>query len=118
MDDMGLSCMALSDFHSANTYIKEALRMRVKALGDHQETARSYHDYGTVLKAQERYSEALKAFRDALSIQDNILGAHHETIRSHYEISNVLKMLGRLEEANDESKLAELKKKALENEEK
>ncbi|XP_031574990.1 uncharacterized protein LOC116308656 [Actinia tenebrosa] len=117
MDDMGMSCMALSNYDCANTYIKEAVRMRVKALGDHQETARSYHDYGTVLKAQGRYDEALVAIREALRIQENILGAHHETIRSHQEIANVLKLLGRNEEACNETKLAESKKKDLQDEE-
>ena len=48
MEDMGASYQALGDYSRAVSLIREALRMRKQALGDHQETARSFHDLGKV----------------------------------------------------------------------
>ena len=48
MEDMGASYQALGDYSRAVSLIREALRIRKQALGDHQETARSFHDLGKV----------------------------------------------------------------------
>ena len=45
---MGASYQALGDYERAIWLIREALRMRKQSLGDHQETARSFHDLGQV----------------------------------------------------------------------
>lgn len=48
MDDMGISYQALGDYESAIKFLRDALRMRKHSLGDHQETARSFHGLGKV----------------------------------------------------------------------
>lgn len=48
MDDMGTSYQALGDYESAIKFLRDALRMRKRSLGDHQETARSFHGLGKV----------------------------------------------------------------------
>ena len=48
LEGMGASYQALGDYVSAIKFINDALRMRKQSLGDHQETARSYHDLGKV----------------------------------------------------------------------
>ena len=48
MDDMGMSYQALGDYDSAIKFLRDALRMRKNSLGDHQETARSFHGLGKV----------------------------------------------------------------------
>ena len=48
MEDMGASYQALGDYERAIWLIRESLRMRKQSLGDHQETARSFHDLGQV----------------------------------------------------------------------
>lgn len=48
MDDMGISYQALGNYESAIKFLHEALRMRNQSLGDHQETARSFHGLGKV----------------------------------------------------------------------
>ena len=48
MDDMGISYQALGNYESAIKFLREALRMRNQSLGDHQETARSFHGLGKV----------------------------------------------------------------------
>lgn len=48
MEDMGASYLELGDYDNSIKFIREALRMRKQSLGDHQETARSYHDLGMV----------------------------------------------------------------------
>ena len=49
MEGMGASYQALGHYESAIKSIREALRMRKHSLGDHQETARSFHDLGKVI---------------------------------------------------------------------
>ena len=49
MEGMGASYLVLEDYDNSIKYIREALRMRKQFLGDHQETARSYHDLGKVI---------------------------------------------------------------------
>ena len=48
MVDMGMSYQVLGDYDSAIKFLRDALRMRKNSLGDHQETARSFHDLGKV----------------------------------------------------------------------
>ena len=48
MDDMGMSYQALGDYENAIKFLRDALRMRKNSLGDHQETARSFHGLGKV----------------------------------------------------------------------
>lgn len=98
---MGTSYLALKDYANALKYVKMALNMRKSLLGDHQETARSYHDLGKVLVEAGQNYEALSAFKDALRIQEKVLGAHQEPIKTHREIAHILIKLGREEEARD-----------------
>ena len=48
MDDMGKSYQALGDYENAIKFLRDALHMRKHSLGDHQETARSFHGLGKV----------------------------------------------------------------------
>lgn len=48
MDDMGISYQALGNYESAIKFLREALHIRNHSLGDHQETARSFHGLGKV----------------------------------------------------------------------
>ena len=43
-----MSYQALGDYESAIKFLRDALRMRKNSLGDHQETARSFHGLGKV----------------------------------------------------------------------
>ena len=48
MDDLGTSYQELGNYENAIKFLREALHIRKHSLGNHQVTARSFHDLGKV----------------------------------------------------------------------
>ncbi|PFX29079.1 hypothetical protein AWC38_SpisGene6130 [Stylophora pistillata] len=65
----------------AEMYFREALELRKKLLGDHQDTARSRVQLSDVLVLQGQFDEALEELNRAFVIQNDILGPDHEITR-------------------------------------
>ena len=65
----------------AEMYFREALELRKKLLGDHQDTARSRVQLSDVLVLQGQFDEALEELNRAFVIQNDILGPDHEIMR-------------------------------------
>ena len=60
-------------------YSREALELRIKLLGVHQDTARSHVDLSDLLVMKKEFKEALTELEKALEIQKDVLGEQHES---------------------------------------
>jgi len=72
----------------AEKYSREALELRIKLLGEHHDTARSYVDLSDILIIKQDFKSALEQLEEAIEIQKKVLGEEHETTK---------KTLGQLE---------------------
>jgi tetratricopeptide (TPR) repeat protein len=69
------------EFEAADRYMRRALEVRRKVLGnDHPEAASSLHDLGNNDYKRGRYAEAKEALREALAIRRRVLGAEHKRV--------------------------------------
>ena len=85
----------------AEMYTKEALELRQRLLGVHQDTARSHVHLGRVYFLQEKLQFALTELEKALEIQEDVVGVQQDTIDTLNFMTEVLTRLGRKEEAEE-----------------
>ena len=89
----------------AETYTTQALELRQRLLGVHQDTARSHIRLGDVFVIQGKLHLALKEFKVALEIQKDVLGhVHQDTVNTMEKITYILKRLGFENEAENTRK--------------
>ncbi|CAH3028813.1 unnamed protein product, partial [Porites evermanni] len=69
----------------AEMYSKEALEMRFRLLGEHQDTARSYVDLSDILIFKQDFKSATEQLEEAIEIQKKVLGEEHETTKRTLE---------------------------------
>jgi len=62
-------------------YSRQALDLRVKLLGVHEDTARSHVDLSDLLVIKKEFKEALDELENALEIQRDVLGEQHKSTR-------------------------------------
>lgn len=75
----------------AEMYFREALELRQRVLGFHQDTARSHVFLSDVLVIRGEFSTALEQLEKALEIQKDILGPQHtKTTDTLNKITDVL----------------------------
>ena len=72
----------LEKVNKATDYSKKALKLRIKLLGVHQDTARSHVDLSEVLAIKKEFKEALEELENALEIQKDVLGSDHESTKN------------------------------------
>lgn len=78
----------------AEMYSREALQLREKLLGVHQDTARSHVDLSDVLVMKKEFESALKEIEEALEIQKDVLGELHvSTINTQARRNEMLLMV-------------------------
>ena len=65
----------------AEMYSREALELRIKLLGEHHDTARSYVDLSDILIVKQDFKPALEQLKEAIEIQKKVLGEEHETTK-------------------------------------
>ena len=65
----------------AEMYSKEALEVRFRLLGEHQDTARSYVDLSDILIFKQDSQSAIEQLEEAIEIQKKVLGEEHETTK-------------------------------------
>ena len=65
----------------AEMYIREALELRIKLLGEHQDTARSHVDLSDILIVKKDFKSAMEQLEEAIEIQEKVLGEEHETTK-------------------------------------
>lgn len=85
----------------AKRYTKEALELRERLLGVHQDTARSHVHLSLVYIIQEKWYSALTELEKALEIQEDVVGVQQDTIDTLKFMTDVLARLGRKEEAEE-----------------
>ena len=79
----------------AEKYFREALELRKKLLGDHQDTARSRVQLSDVLFLRGQFDKALEELSKAVIIQNDILGPDHKiTMNTVSKRNNVRDKLG------------------------
>lgn len=83
----------------AERYTKEALDLRDRLLGVHQDTARSHFHLSLVYIMREKLHSALTELEKALEIQEDVVGVQQDTIDTLNMMVDVLKRLGREQEA-------------------
>lgn len=66
----------------AEGYTKEALRLRERLLGVHQDTARSHFNLSLLYNMHEKLSSALRELDYALEIQEDVVGVQQDTVDS------------------------------------
>ena len=80
-------CLAQSESANSGTadqaemYSREALELRIKLLGEHQDTARSHVDLSDVLIIKKDFKSALEQLQKAIKIQEEVLGEEHKTTK-------------------------------------
>lgn len=57
--------------------------MRSKVLGDHKDTANSYHSLGSAQQDKGDHYEAMNSLQKALNIRSKVLGDHEDTAKSY-----------------------------------
>ncbi|CAH3022853.1 unnamed protein product [Porites evermanni] len=62
-------------------YIREALELRIKLLGEHQDTARSHVDLSDIFIVKKDFKSAMEQLEEAIEIQEKVLGDEHETTK-------------------------------------
>ena len=89
----------------AETYTRQALELRRKLLGDHQDTARSHIRLSEVLRRQGKLEMALKELEEALDIQNDVLGRNHEvtlnTMEKKREVLDAMRRTGQVQESEE-----------------
>ena len=67
--------------------------MRSNSLGDHEDTASSYHELGVMQHGMGDLKRALQSLKKALDIRTNLLGDHGDTTSSLNELRVVREKL-------------------------
>ena len=75
------TAQAQRNVERAVEYSRDALKLRKKLLGFHQETARSHVLLSDALELQNDFKSALKELEEALKIQKEVLGENHSSTK-------------------------------------
>ena len=65
----------------AEMYIRQALELRIKLLGEHQDTAQSHVDLSDIFIVKKDFKSAMEQLEKAIEIQEKVLGEEHETTK-------------------------------------
>ena len=65
----------------AERYSREALELRIKLLGEHQDTARSHVDLSDTFYIKKDFKSAMEQLEKAIEIQKEVLGEEHKTTK-------------------------------------
>ena len=65
----------------AEMYIRQALELQIKLLGEHQDTARSHVDLSDIFIVKKDFKSAMEQLEKAIEIQEKVLGEEHETTK-------------------------------------
>jgi len=98
---LGEAMMALGNLTAAEEFIRNALQMQRKLLGDNNaEVAVSLNNLAKVLAMQGKLPEAETRYRDALTLEKRLLGDRNPTVGSTLgNLALVLQRQGEFEEA-------------------
>ena len=66
----------------AEMYLREALELQIKLLGEHPGTARSHVDLSDILIVKKDFKSAMEQLEKAIEIQEKVLGEEHETTKN------------------------------------
>ena len=69
----------------AERYSREALELRIKLLGEHQDTARSHVDLSDIFDIKKDFKSAMEQLEKAIEIQKEVLGEEHDTTKETEE---------------------------------
>ena len=69
----------------AEMYSTEALALRIKLLGEHQDTARSHVDLSDTFYIKKDFKSAMEQLEKAIEIQKEVLGEEHDTTKKTLE---------------------------------
>ena len=69
----------------AEMYSTEALELRIKLLGEHQDTARSHVDLSDIFYIKKDFKSAMEQLEKAIEIQKEVLGEEHDTTKETEE---------------------------------
>ena len=81
------SCLAQSESTDSGTadeaerYSREALELRIKLLGEHQDTAQSHVDLSDIFYMKKKFKSAMEQLEKAIKIQEEVLGEEHKTTK-------------------------------------
>ena len=84
-------CLAQSESEDSGTayeaerYSREALKLRIKLLGEHQDTARSHVDLSDIFYIKKDFKSAMEQLEKAIEIQKDVLGEEHDTTKKTLE---------------------------------
>jgi len=81
---------------TAVSCFQKASELRQKLLGDHLDTAQSYHCLGEAQMLNGDTSDALASLQTALSIRENTLGFHLDTAATLELLGRAFKAVGQL----------------------
>ena len=92
----GYHLRSLADYEGAGFYLRQALAIRERMLGEnHADTADSCSVLGILLYDEGRFEEALPYYQRALAIREQVLGPEHpHTARS---VNNMGVLLWKIE---------------------
>ena len=87
---IGSSYMCLAKSESADSgiadqaemYLREALELQIKLLGEHPGTARSHVHLSDILIVKKDFKSAMEQLEKAIEIQEKVLGEEHETTKN------------------------------------
>ena len=83
----------MGDLKGAMDSLQRAANMRSNLLGDHEDTAASYHFLGLVQHGMGDSEGALQSLQKALDMRTNLLSDHGDTTSSWNELRAVRKKL-------------------------
>ena len=69
----------------AEMYSREALELRIKLLGEHQDTARSHVDLSDTFYIKKDFKSAMEQLEKAIEMQKEVLGEEHDTTKKTLE---------------------------------
>ncbi|XP_022787350.1 uncharacterized protein LOC111327429 [Stylophora pistillata] len=81
---LGEVYLALGKHKEACDSGKEALKIRLRLLGEHIDTAVSFHSLGSIYFEMNDVRRAVSCFQRASELKQKLLGEHLETARSHH----------------------------------
>ena len=83
----------MGDTQEAVNALQKAADMRLNLLGDHEDTARSFHCLGVVQRKVRDLNGALESLQKAADMRSNLLGGHEDMALSLNELGEVRRNL-------------------------
>ena len=76
--------LPVESYKEALTFCQQALAMRLELLGEHMDTAESFHTLGCIHYKTGDMSSAVEAFHVASDMRSNLLGDDRDTVESYH----------------------------------